>query len=526
MHDIWYIFTVQVFFATTRPILIILLANIIQIMDKRFHLLTGTDVLTYTWIIPPGDLIAVGELVVIVDKGTKTRYFARVTRMAHDEKTGGVLVFWPPIGCISQDGIFRKPRTIPPLYSPVRALDAGENALLLGFMGELEVGFMMSGNQRVVDLPIGIPASVLNQHLGIFATTGMGKSNLMKVFCASAITTRNAGILLTDPHGEYATGPPGDPDSRGLVHHPKAQDGLCVFTIRGQDIAGEYGMKPLQIAHEDLNIADLGLVFDLTPSQYEVVNLLLPFATDEIIDFFINEDVESLPSHLRTTAYIGNHQDIAQRVRSAPPDALRLVQRQIRTLLDLTALFVDSSSSSLPEILAALDENKVVLIDIPGMSDAAELFILSAISRAIIRDRQKRFIEKGSAAASGRVLISIEEAQRVLSQRSEKTGVFREIAMEGRKFGVGLGVITQQPKNIDQRVLAQMNTLFVMGLADRHDREIIASSAKHDLRVLDTEIQTLDMGDAVISTVGIPFPVSCHIHFFEDYLDALWESAS
>jgi hypothetical protein len=109
------------------------------------------------------------------------------------------------------------------------------------------------------------------------------------------------------------------------------------------------------------------------------------------------------------------------------------------------------------------------------MSDAAELFILSAISRAIIRDRQKRFIEKGSAAASGRVLISIEEAQRVLSQRSEKTGVFREIAMEGRKFGVGLGVITQQPKNIDQRVLAQMNTLFVMGLADRHDREIIAS---------------------------------------------------
>jgi hypothetical protein len=100
----------------------------------------------------------------------------------------------------------------------------------------------------------------------------------------------------------------------------------------------------------------------------------------------------------------------------------------------------------------------------PGMSNAAELFILSAISRAIFRERQRRYIEQGSAATSGNVLISIEEAQRVLSQRSEKTGIFREIAMEGRKFGVGLGVITQQPKNIDQRVLAQMNTLFVMGL--------------------------------------------------------------
>lgn len=494
-------------------------------MDNRFHLLTGTDVLSYTWILPPGDMIAVGELAVVTDERTKTRYFARVTRMNHEPETGGLLVTGLPIGCISLDGEYRKPRTIPALYSPVRPLDADENAILRRFMGELEVGFMMSGNQKVVDLPIGIPSSVLNQHLGVFATTGMGKSNLMKVFCASAINTRNAGILLTDPHGEYATGQPGDPDSRGLVHHPKAQEGLSVFTIRDPAIAQEYGMKPLRIGHKDLSIADLGLVFDLTAAQYEVVNLLMPFSTNEIIDFFINEDVESLPSHLRTTAYIGNHQDIAQRVRSAPADALRLVQRQIRTLLDLTSLFVDSSSSSLPEILTALDENKVVLIDIPGMSDAAELFILSAISRAIFKDRQRRFIEQGSAAASGRVLISIEEAQRVLSQRAEKTGVFREIAMEGRKFGVGLGVITQQPKNIDQRVLAQMNTLFVMGLADRHDREIIASSAKHDLRVLDTEIQTLDRGDAVISTVGIPFPVSCHIHYFEEYLDALWEAA-
>jgi hypothetical protein len=367
-------------------------------MDGRFHHLTGTDVLTYTWIIPPDGMIAVGELAVITDERTKTRYFARITGMKHDPDTSGLLVTGLPIGCISLDGIFRKPRTIPPLRSPVRPLDAEEHAILRRFMGELEVGFMMSGNKKVEDLPIGIPSSVLNQHLGVFATTGMGKSNLMKVFCASAISTRNAGILLTDPHGEYATGQPGDPDSRGLVHHPMAQEGLSVFTIRSEDTALEYGMKPLRIGHKDLSIADLGLVFDLTPAQYEVVNLLMPFSTNEIIDFFINEDVESLPSHLRTTAYIGNHQDIAQRVRSAPPDALRLVQRQIRTLLDLTSLFVDPSASSLPEILTALDEKKVVLIDIPGMSDAAELFILSAISRAIFRDRQRRFIEQGSAA--------------------------------------------------------------------------------------------------------------------------------
>ncbi|PWR70331.1 ATP-binding protein [Methanospirillum stamsii] len=495
-------------------------------MDQRFFQLTGTDVQKYSWIIPPDAMIAVGELVVVTDENPGIRYFARVTGIGHDVQSGGFLVHALPIGCTGPDGIFRKPRTMPPLHSPVRSLDTKETLLLRRFMGELEVGYLMSGNQQITTLPVGIPAQALNQHLGIFATTGMGKSNLMKVFCASAINTRKSGILLTDPHGEYATGEPGSPSSRGLVHHPLAPEGLSVFTIRDARIADEYGMKPLQICYNDLSIADLGLVFDLTQSEYEVVNLLLPFQTSDIIDFFVNEQVESLPSHLRTTAYIGNQQDIAQRIRSGSPDALRLVQRQVRTLLDLTSGFVHEKNSSLPEILAALDANKVVLIDIPGISDAAELFILSAISRAVFKEKQHRFIGQGSTGNQGTVLICIEEAQRVLSQRSEKTGIFREIAMEGRKFGLGIGVITQQPKNIDQRVLAQMNTLFVMGLADRQDREIIASSAKHDLRVLDTEIQTLDRGDVIISTIGIPFPVSCHIHHFEAYLDRLWESAS
>jgi len=32
------------------------------------------------------------------------------------------------------------------------------------------------------------------------------------------------------------------------------------------------------------------------------------------------------------------------------------------------------------------------------------------------------------------------------------------------------------------------------------------------------EIQTLDRGEAIISTIGIPFPVSTRIHKFEDYI--------
>jgi len=93
--------------------------------------------------------------------------------------------------------------------------------------------------------------------------------------------------------------------------------------------------------------------------------------------------------------------------------------------------------------------------------------------------------------------------------------------MEGRKFGVGLCVITQQPKNVDPKVLAQINTFVIMGLGDRGAREIIMGSAKQDLTKMDIEIQTLDQGDAILSTIGIPFPVSTRIHEYETYIAEL-----
>jgi DNA helicase HerA-like ATPase len=155
------------------------------------------------------------------------------------------------------------------------------------------------------------------------------------------------------------------------------------------------------------------------------------------------------------------------------------------------------------------------------MSERSELFVLSIITRVILEKHRETSEQFGIFEESGelsQVLITIEEAQRVLGTGGSSTQVFRECAMEGRKFGVGLCVVTQQPKNIDPKVLAQINTFVIMGLGDKGDRDQIAGSAKQDLSRMDTEIQTLERGEAIISSLNIPFPVSTRIHLFEDYL--------
>jgi DNA helicase HerA-like ATPase len=270
-------------------------------------------------------------------------------------------------------------------------------------------------------------------------------------------------------------------------------------------------------------MTDLMTLYEVSGPQWEIIEALGDFHGSEVIRFFQQLEPETFDASTYQSLQ-GKDRDIAYKIRTSMPGPLRVLKRRIENLVRGNREFFHEGVSSFPEILRNLHDNRVVLIDIPRMGERSELFILSLITRMILerhQEKAKRFGVDEPEEAIPQVLIAIEEAQRVLGAGSEGTQVFRECAMEGRKFGVGLCVITQQPKNIDPRVLAQLNTFVVMGLGDKHDREMIASSAKQDLSRMDTEIQTLDRGEAIISTIGIPFPVSTRIHHFDAYIMTL-----
>ena len=94
--------------------------------------------------------------------------------------------------------------------------------------------------------------------------------------------------------------------------------------------------------------------------------------------------------------------------------------------------------------------------------------------------------------------------------------MFPRLAREGRKFKVGLCAITQQPKLIDDELLSQFNTFFIMGLADEKDRNILRSSSKQDLSALGPEIQTLMPGECLLANLEAPFAVPATIHLYDE----------
>ncbi|QYZ79916.1 ATP-binding protein [Methanofollis formosanus] len=505
--------------------------------DSAKYRLIGESVLSYQFIVPHDARIYLGDLLKIADETKGLTFYAKVSEICHacnfadprwDTRAYagrfyvmGEDVFLgvkaAPLGYLDEGGKFRKPNTLPSKFSRVVAdPDAADFAFLRKEMGEIEVGLLKNGLGVVEGVPVALHAKVMAQHMGVFATTGMGKSNFMKVFSASCMKAREFGMLIVDPHGEYATGgrsSTGDP-TKGLLHYTAGRDGLAVFTIDRKKLE-KYHLNHLWLEYDDIRASDLNILFDHSGPQHDVLELLGDVRGSDLIAFFEETDFANFDAG----TYEGRFKWIAEQLRTSHPGPLNVLKRHFEILTRSNAPFFRKEGSSIPEIVRALDENKVVLIDIPTMGERSELFVLSVITRQIMGRHREWGVDKEERPPQ--VLIAIEEAQRVLGTGGRQTQIFREAAMEGRKFGVGLCVVTQQPKNIDPRVLAQLNTFVVMGLGDRGDRDIIASSAKQDLSQMDTEIQTLDTGEAVISTLKIPFPVSTKIHAFDGYIGTL-----
>jgi len=108
------------------------------------------------------------------------------------------------------------------------------------------------------------------------------------------------------------------------------------------------------------------------------------------------------------------------------------------------------------------------------------------------------------------VNLVIEEAPSILNPARLKFGsVFRDISRQGRKFGIGLSVISQQVTAIDAGILTQINTELTMGLGNEDERRAAVRNASGDLTGFERELLLLSRGQILLSTTfkEIPIPV-------------------
>jgi DNA helicase HerA-like ATPase len=89
--------------------------------------------------------------------------------------------------------------------------------------------------------------------------------------------------------------------------------------------------------------------------------------------------------------------------------------------------------------------------------------------------------------------------------------VLRTILSEGRKFGLGVGLITQRPGKLDSDVLSQCMSQFLMRIVNPVDQESLKHGVEAAGRDLLKELPALTKGQVIISGACVNTPVLCQV---------------
>ena len=494
--------------------------------------LFGKNVLEGVFRAGPDEDLFLGELLVAVDDTTGRRYLFRIVDVTYGsehrepgwaERVAGTLLaddargeagahplheagrrtyrvascrclgyLSPPDPFGVQE--FRKPKSLPTQFSRVVAPEASDFEFLRTKMGDLPVGQLRSG-ETVVDFEVGIPGSTLATHVGIFATTGMGKSNLMKVLAGGVMRAGGRyGLLVVDPHGEYRT---------ELPRHPWASEQLRTYAARSLP-----GTSTLRISLAELTVDDLRTAYEWSRPQEEALfELERHYGLGGLTWLLTFAQVDDLPGF----------RDVELGSRVAL-NTLQVVHRRARRIVELSCIAADPGVSVGGRVVRDLEDGKVVLVDVSGLGSTEEVLVASFLTRTVLERWASAYLDDPELHERLPVVsIVLEEAQRVLGRSADReSNVFPRVAREGRKFKVGLTAVTQQPKLLDDELLSQFNTFFVLGLADEKDRTILRGSSKQDISALGPEIQTLMPGECLIANLAAPFAVPARVHFWDD----------
>jgi DNA helicase HerA-like ATPase len=328
-----------------------------------------------------------------------------------------------------------------------------------------------------IHLPIDNFAST---HLSILASTGSGKSYTASVLIEEMMQPDSrAAMLIVDPHGEY-----------GSLKEMEEDDRFS---------EGEYSPEvdiktpdDIKIRISELSLSDLfSVVDDPSDAQEHVLSEgWSALKNDSDIDFeYVT--LEQIKSRCH---------DVADNDSTANALEWRLDKALDRDLFD------PNKHLSLSELL---EPGKCTVLQLDTMALREQQMLLSVLFRRINRERVKH--EKGRDSELDFPVFSLlEEGHRFAPADGDarSLGVLSTILSEGRKFGIGIGIISQRPSKIDDDVLSQCKTQIIMQIQNPLDQDAVQKGVEDVGEDLLSELPGLTPGQAIIAgdSVNTPFP--------------------
>jgi len=388
---------------------------------------------------------------------------------------------------------------------------------------------------------------LISRHCAILGSTGSGKSNAVVVLL-NAITKKgfkSCRILVVDPHGEYNTAL----KEMSSVYRINANSAagekelyipfwalpfnelLSIFSANLSDVNQDYiraiivDEKVASAENNGLDVekeivsADSPIPFSLNKVWFELDDFeRKTYKKDRVTECLIKK---GSPENLKSSEYesvgMGSAEPFQNNSRKGILGFLdnlrvRMIDSRYKFLFEPGPYMPDKGGRTPKDLNNLLLEwlsgaKPITILDLSGVPSE----ISSSISGTLLKIIYDSLFWGQNLPVGGKeqpILIVLEEAHTYLKagEDSVSSRTVQTIAKEGRKYGVGLLLVTQRPSELDETVLSQCGTIIALRMNNTNDRGHIKAAIQDELQTIIDLLPSLRTGEAIVSGEGVKIP--------------------
>ena len=348
---------------------------------------------------------------------------------------------------------------------------------------------------------------LLGKHTAVLGSTGAGKSGAVAVIIHRILdrgqdakhTSWKPRIVILDPHNEYGAAFP----EHSRLSTDDGTLALPYWLLNFQEMVALLIGKTEFVATSQANIVKSALM-DARKKGAMVIGLKADAITvDSPVPFtlaHLRANIETAKRSLIPSKQ-DSHNSILQKIDVLEADA---------RLKFLMTEWASVANDPLPRIVAQLigDAKQPRVIDLSGVPNE-----VAGVSSAVIAPTlfNLKVWQKPEERAIDPVLLVCEEAHRYVPNRGEAQyeaaqEAIRRIAKEGRKYGVGLLLVSQRPSEVEAAVLSQCNSWIVLRVTNDSDREHVKAILPDSMAGLTKMLSGLRRREAVFAGQATMLP--------------------
>jgi DNA helicase HerA-like ATPase len=367
-----------------------------------------------------------------------------------------------------------------------------DNILNKSNEGGIEIGKLCIGDNIVLkEKSIMFDINKLKEkRTMIFAQSGFGKTNLMKVMLYHMISNTSYGKLIFDLNGEYCFS---SQNTTGLadINEQKIRDNLVLYTDKKFD--GDFYKEKFVFGGPVLinmpKYLTVGDILGFGAGFSEVMKSFLLYLEDEQASSFI----KNIDNYVRQPQDL--HRDFSDFFGDQKTDSrgnvkedvsarktIMAIRKRISRLVDEGKGLHSKDSKLMEDIFKFLKQGKTVVIDL-SLKDSYDANVISSILVRNLFENNKKYYTEQDDKEIIETVICVEEAQNVISEEFVRTNAnpFVRTAKEGRKFKLGMIAITQRPSAIAEEIRSQAENFFTFYMGNSDDiKSLVRSNINYD----------------------------------------------